>query len=398
MKVVFKQINIHLLIFWILLTSIMPFIFLHWPGHPHKLLFLGVMLVICLILVYRNNLKANIYPIIANIILLLYYFFANIYYGNPTLTMQLQCVSYFIMYLYLYNFVGIKDFVKSFIIIIILMGVGGTVILFLHLLVGVNSLFAVDYSEHHTSHFLWLTTTNIYYNLDGLRFMRYSGFFDEPGAYGLYAMYAILLNKLYFDNKKYEKLLIILPLFCFSMAFYLFIVLYILLLYFKRVHFKYFWLSLILLITLITVISNLDRSDPGNLKIYQFTVGRFVINDEGELAGNSRRGYKEIALDIFVKNPFFGDGISSGSSIHFLFAQYGLIGAFWSNIHWIVYFLLILQYSSGSNKVLHLKILFLILISYYHRPGLNPLIVVLSFCFMHSIIDSRNLKVMLGCK
>lgn len=70
-------------------------------------------------------------------------------------------------------------------------------------------------------------TTNTY--LDGL--VRNAGFYDEPGALAFWGMFALLLNKVTFDNKKYEIIMIICLLSTLSVAYFIQLAAYLLVFY-----------------------------------------------------------------------------------------------------------------------------------------------------------------------
>lgn len=72
------------------------------------------------------------------------------------------------------------------------------------------------------SYFFGLTCSNAIVG----NVMRPAGLFDEPGALAFWGVYCLLINKLVFDNKKIELLLIIGLMFTLSMAFYIEIVIY----------------------------------------------------------------------------------------------------------------------------------------------------------------------------
>ncbi|MFK2266695.1 hypothetical protein ACIXMO_15990 [Bacteroides fragilis] len=110
------------------------------------------------------------------------------------------------------------------------MGVGGTLTFFLHLLGLITPIFRVEYGSD-ISYFLGLTTTNVFFDSEGIRVIRYAGFFDEPGTFSLFSIFALILNKVYFNDKNKELLLILVTIFTFSIAFYVTIFFYFLFFY-----------------------------------------------------------------------------------------------------------------------------------------------------------------------
>jgi hypothetical protein len=270
------------------------------------------------------------------------------------------------------------------------MGIGGTIIFFINLLIGIKPIFEVKYSPENTSYFLGLTCSNTFINQGSFRFIRYAGYFDEPGAYGLYAMYGLILNKIFFNNKKYERLLLIFPLFCFSMAFYIVFILYAILFLLNKKNLKYFLLIFIIAIALIAYLNSMDRTNQSNNALYELTIGRFSLDKNGNWKNESRREAVEIGKKVFNENPFLGDGKTSGSSIYLLLASNGLVGSILQNCIWIIYLFLILK--NKQHRILHLKVLLLILISYYHRPTIDMLALTSAFCLIHNVIENRVIQ------
>lgn len=267
------------------------------------------------------------------------------------------------------------------------MGIGGTIIFFINFLIGINPIFEVKYSPLNTSYFFGLTCSNTYINQENFRFIRYAGFFDEPGAYGLYAMYGLILNKVFFNSKKYERLLLILPLFCFSLAFYVVFVLYAIMFLLNKNNVKYFLLIFIISIAIIGYLNSVDRTNQSNNELYELTIGRFSTDSNGNFENESRAEGDKIGKNAFKENPFLGDGKTTGASIYLLLASNGVIGSILQNIIWFIYLFLIMK--NGNNRSLHLKILFLIFISYYARPTIDMLSLMVSFSLIHNAITKK---------
>ena len=155
------------------------------------------------------------------------------------------------------------------------------------------------------SYFFGLTCSNAIVG----NVMRPAGLFDEPGALAFWGVYCLLINKLVFDNKKIELLLIIGLMFTLSMAFYIEIVIYGLLFYTKgNKKIIYFVIGLLLAYG---VILQMDE----NSEIYRETVGRFRLDKERGFAGNSRHQSMEDAKKQWQLNPWMGAGGQNMSEI-----------------------------------------------------------------------------------
>lgn len=310
-----------------------------------------------------------------------YYLFDTTYHNNiANLNLCIQLTSFYIIVSYINAFIGFISFAKSYIYIMLSMAIGGVIIFFTHLFIGVNPLFYVDYSETGTSYFLWLTTSNVYYNFENIRILRYSGFFDEPGAFGLYALFAILLNKVYFNDKKIELWLIILTIFTLSLAFFIIITIFILLFYLNKRYIKYFVTSFVVAAIFLTYLSTITDNES-KAKIFEFTVDRFKV-DNGKFAGDNRSHLVNNDKKYFYNFPLLGAGPTfneeRGSNLYAIFAKYGIIGAtFFYAL--LLYMLYLVIKSSRINRMDYFKIILLILLNLFHRPELSSVLALLVF-------------------
>jgi len=374
--------NKSLLLLWITLTSTAPFIFYSWPGHPYKLLTLagiGIMTVQILLKKRDRIFDFKIFSII--ILQIIYYVYISFYHDDySNLNLCVQLVSFFIIITYINAFVGFKTFVKSYINITLVTAIGGVLIFLIHAFIGVKPLFSVDYSASGTSYFLWLTTTNVYYDVTGIRFIRYSGFFDEPGAFGLYSFFAIVLNKIYFKNAKKELWLILLTMFTLSLAFYISMVLYFLFFYVNKSNLKYIVFLFLGISTMYIYLSS-NLEDETTKMIYDSTFKRFEINDSG-LAENNRSDLSDNDKKVFFKYPLLGSGTTkekiSGSNLYSILASYGIFGSLFYYA-FLLYFIFQITLMSFKHFLFYLKILILILLNFYSRPEISSVFTLLVF-------------------
>lgn len=226
---------------------------------------------------------------------------------------------------------GIKKFCKIYIFLITTMAVAGTIAFFVVFLFGLSPVFSYENVDGKIGYFFGLSCTNSY--LEYTNIFRYSGFFDEPGAMGLWGLYAILLNKLLFDNKIIEIILIFCLIFTFSIGFYVSIALYLFLFYFNLKNKK---MILSLVILFIGVFSFILSNDT----FYRMTLGRFTYDKStGTIVGNNRDTQQENATKYFFENPLLGvgaenavkmaeRGVDINDNIMTPFAKDGLIGMF----------------------------------------------------------------------
>ena len=69
--------------------------------------------------------------------------------------------------------------------------------------------------------------------IEGKYILRIAGFFDEPGTMAFFLVFALLINKVVFNSKKNEILILISGFFTFSLAFYIIGFFYLLFFYFN---------------------------------------------------------------------------------------------------------------------------------------------------------------------
>ena len=382
--------SIHLLLFWLAITSASPFIFYAWPWHPYKKLLFVLLSVFLIQITTKRKVLFSIYPTIVLLIMSLYSFFKEIYHQTTDPTFIFQNIGIFILYVYLVSFVKVERFVKSYIIVIIAMGVGGTITFFMSYLFGVKPLFEVGYGNNGgISYFFGLTSSNSFIaSGGGWQFIRYSGFFDEPGAFGLYAMYALALNKVFFNNRKLEVALLIFPLFCFSLGFYIVFLLYSVFFLLNKRTIKYFVLIIVLTFSLFRYVNGLDSSDAANNYLYERTVGRFALDNSGQWNNSSRAVGDELGMAVFRRHPLLGDGKTSGASIALILGGQGLVGV--AVLFFVLQVYLFLIVKSKVDKGPLLKILLMIALSYYHRPQNTTLSLLIAFSLMHNVLDARR--------
>lgn len=377
-----RFIKYELILLWITLTSTAPFIFYSWPGHPYKkLTFICLCLMVIQIISSFNKRVYGIPLIVLILIQIFYYLLATLYHKDITLlNLCIQLISLFIIIIYIRSFISFELYVKSYIYIILAMGIGGMISFFLHFTIGISPLFTVDYSASGTSYFLGLTTTNVYYNVAGIRMIRYSGFFDEPGTFGMYSIFAILLNKVFFNNKKIEIYLIIVSLFTFSVAFIITIFVYFLFFYINRNNIKYLFIFAILIASTYFLLNN-NIDNPTIKQLYTISFARFIENEDGVMAGNNRIDRMDEDKAVFQNSPILGVGSAEnevrGANIYSILAQHGIIGSIFYYI--FIIYLLFLIINLKQSRLFYLKIFFIILLSFYHRPELSSVFSLLIF-------------------
>lgn len=264
---------------------------------------------------------------------------------------------------YIYS-IGVERFCKYYIYLMLIFSILGTIAFLFFYFYHIPIIFEYENADGRTGVFLGLTCSNVYSETH--RMFRYSGFFDEPGAMGLWGLLAILLNKLIFNNRKIEIILIVCLLFTFSIAYFISISLYLLLFVFKPKNIKIiipFSIIIIGCLYFISKDSHLNDQLFGRLQYDKTT---------GTIEGNTRAEEQKNAEKVFKANPLFGvgatnavvmgkNGNSINSNILSPFAKDGIVGVF------VLYapFLLTVWKQRGNNVAF--KCLLVYSLSFFHR-------------------------------
>ena len=374
---------------WLFITSTAPWIFFRWPGHPYKILTFFCLLFFCAMLLIKIE-QIKFSKTLINILLIqtIFYSVMLVYHNDyANLTLIIQLISLLITITYISVFLNMKLFVKSYIYVILITGIGGAFAFFIHLFFGITPIFRVSYGND-VSYFLGLTTTNVFIDSGSLRMLRFAGFFDEPGTFGLYSLFAIILNKIYFNNKKIENVLILVTCLTLSIAFYFSGFVHLILFYFNKKNWSYFVLFFLFVGLTYFFLQYFDN--PIIDLINKLTFSR-IEEVSGDFAGSNRGDLMVNDYNVFVNNPLLGVGYSSpqisGSNFFSIFARYGLLGSFF------YYFMLLylLYVIVKLNDFYYLKFFFLILLGLLHRPEIASILtLLLLYSLIHFIENKLN--------
>lgn len=195
---------------------------------------------------------------------------------------------------------GIYDFFEKYDKWIVIMSIGGVIVFFLVLLIDFQPLLLYENKDERTGYFYLITATN---TLKG-NIIRYSGYFDEPGAMAYWGIWTLIFNRLFFQNSKVEKVLMVCLTFTFSLAYYIQIFFYIL--FFKLRNIKQGILAIITVLILGFGIYYAAQSVP---ILYYYTFHRIETDETtGQLKGDNRSSLSENAKEQFLKSPIIGVG------------------------------------------------------------------------------------------
>lgn len=198
--------------------------------------------------------------------------------------------------------IGIYKFFDYYNKWMLIMAIGGCIALALSL-IGVPPIQEFINSRDLRPAYSWgVSFTNVYYD----SFIRYSGYFDEPGAMGYWMVFAIAINRLFINNKWIEWWLLILGLFSFSWGFIVQAIVYLALFVISKKNTgKTILVSMVVLMIGFWIMSN-QRGQYSTL--YDVTFGRYeMMESNGQMMGG-RQEMTDIAKNYFYENPVFGLG------------------------------------------------------------------------------------------
>ena len=238
--------------------------------------------------------------------------------------------------------------------------------------------------------FYGLFTTNAVF--DG--FIRNAGFFDEPGSLAGWGILALLLNKLFINNKKIEFLLLFGLISTLSMAYFIQVTAYLYFFYKKQR--KRILLPVILFILILIGISSFNEGISNEI------FGRFTINQKtGFLNGDNRYDLLEKCWRIFTTSPIIGKGATNlvtnitntegflGANFFLNWASDGIIGVV------VTYIPLMFLLKLGQSKKEYTYASIIIFIGFLQRPYtdsilLYPLILFTLILFAYLDVNGKN--------
>ncbi len=214
----------------------------------------------------------------------------------------------------------------------------------------------------------------------GFQYPRMSSFLDEPGSFAFLIAMAILINNRFTKIKNSETILLITGLLTFSLAFYVFSLVYILLkggsLYFRVAYFFLFLIigfSLYFLFDLFSEIFN------------QFFRRATWDEQKGSFYGDNR-----FVNAVYPEDLIFGDGLKGGRDS--IIGEINNIGIFGLLVTYTPFF--VIAYRSFVQRKLNYDSVFIIcaLTLLLQRPAIEKLYIFLPvYYYMHAMIyESRK--------
>lgn len=308
---------------------------------------------------------------------------------------QVVVISYVCFLLFfLDNTIGLYSFMKKYNRWILIMALLGLVTWILVTYAGLTPLYPVpDRAEQGRFIYNYGTTFAV---LDESTDLRFSGFFDEPGAMAYWGMYALVINKMFIKDKYLEIPLIISLIFTFSLGFYIQLVAYIFLFYVNKNNIGKSIVYAILVVLLYVGVKATEGTDLNH--VYQMTIGRvenIQENSNGSIAIDDRESSTIMAQKEFSMNPFLGTtklDLDVGNNIYEPLALYGIIGS----LLILFPFIWLLIDAIRKRQFDVIRCIVVIFVGFMHRPFReNPLYIFILYSII-ILYDSRLHNFRLG--
>lgn len=288
-------------------------------------------------------------------------FYSVIHIDTSYITRVFLLIVTYLVLIYLYNTNQITDFFKKFNKILLLQVVLGTFAFFLILANILNPLFEFTNVDQRTCYCFGLTCSNALFG----NIIRVGGFFDEPGAFAFWGIWALIINKLFIKNKFAEIIIIIGLAFTFSISYYIQVILYLVLFYHNNPK------VIITIAVFVIVASAIIITTKGtDFDIYKLTFQRFEKNYYGDFAGNNREPLMVEAKKYFYNNMIFGYGARNIENLNIYIAdnpfetlaQDGILGTI------ITYLPLLWILLKNIRKKEIVYSIIVLVIGYFQRP------------------------------
>lgn len=288
-----------------------------------------------------------------------------------------------------HNKIGLTSFFFIYNRWILLMAILGTITFFLAL-IGIGPFYEFDSLNDGRPMSTWFISCAKGFELT--RFVRYAGFFDEPGAMGYWGMFALSINRLFIKDMKIEIPLIILLSFTFSLGFITQVLFYIAFFYLLKGRSSIKICMSMLLVLVISVIYS--TKDTEYDMIYESTIGRFESMEKGQefMEGTTREFNTKLSKEEWEKSPIWGNGRKSDSETTFLgdnvyetLAYDGIVGTF----YFYFPYLLLFCWGIKNRDTELIGICIFCALAAFHRPIHANL---LTFFVLYSIPAMYGLK------
>ena len=275
----------------------------------------------------------------------------------------------FCLIVVVYNSIGYRQFFNLYNRWILIMAILGCVG-FIIALAGVPPITTFIGKEDGRTVYSWIIT---FTKTPPVGFIRYAGFFDEPGAMGYWGCFALAVNRLLIKDKKLERILLIALVFTFSMGYVLQAIAYIIMFSLSGSKIKERIVYVMIAVTLLIGIYSTRGSSYSF--IYDESIGRIeeMFNASSDLLsfeGTSREKLVEDSKNAFHDHPVWGIGwpIDNteyiGDNYYETLAHDGIVGMIYQYFPYIL--LLLWAFRRRDWEVIYIVIFLALAI--FHRP------------------------------
>ena len=371
----------------LMLFSAYPYLFCFFLGFPSEnVMIISFIVIFAIYCLHAKNGTPGGIPHIGNIMMsqcFVWLFYSLIHQDSSYIVRIILLAETYLALLLLFKKNVVFRFASIFNWSLAIQGVLGVIAFFL-LFEGLISPIAEYYFNDTRYEFCYLLTCS---NTVQGNFMRVGGYFDEPGALAYWGVFALVINKITYNNKFVEFSLLFALLFTFSAAYFIILPIYVILFYYKNI--KMFFLVLLIAIPILYATWNLFSS---SYDVALYTTERF----QGGTIQTTRFQQQEIAKQLFFQSPIIGNGAREIVDNHRnaeenpfeILAKDGIIGFFFTYIPIIFIFF---RYRHDKHSLFGALLLS---IDYLQRPfHVNQMqYFMLYFFFTLVILRNQNIN------
>lgn len=389
-----KEKTINVILLWLLIVSVSPFVFEKMGLFPPKIFIYILIPIMAYRLLTQHIIVRDRFLVFILLVQALY--FACFYFVHQSQGYLFTSMAFMVVlvaYLFMERFVDEKSMMRIIYLLMVMMAFGAMIAFFLAFTGKLQPTILFERAPGDEVYNFWFTFTNSAYQFGNKYVIRPAGLFIEPGELGFFIIHALLLNKLSFKNQKVEACLLFLGLFTISLAYYVSFLVYYLLLFDKVSTKKRLYSTMILTFAVAAfVVYIFSLKDAGNESmVYHYTIGRFSLRGDHVVTGFS--GRLNIFTDyweLFLQAPFLGYGTevalqkapwSNATILGPLIAD-GVIGSVVFFLHILYLFWLSLKKALSHSGTLALKVSFILLLNYLQRPYVTSVFVYVIILMM----------------
>lgn len=373
--------TIRIFLLFILITLALPFEFYHLIGESRKFIMVFVHLLLLIDLFRAGIFKVSDFNLMFLFAGLFSFTILFFYHKHPIyISYLIQFCAVFFILVYIDTFKLYGGYIKAYLAILLITGIGGIVGFFIAL--SGQEPFLEIQTPQRLLYSYYVTLTPVYMDFGSFKLIRFSGYFDEPGKFAYYHLFGLYYAFLNNYSKKFLFFFAAIGMFTTSLAYIVSILavfaIYLLQVYKVSLKKAFFVIMSLILFYSLFNINTIYKSEMTE-NISWFISSRLSFDKSGNsgntrlIAGDNRTANLIYSFEVFKENPIFGfdkssskyDGNRMIANAMAYFAQHGIIGVI------ALYFMLgylIVYILTKNHRMAVYTILFLILINFYQRP------------------------------